>query len=182
MQGVLRMEKIFVCACGLTCSDCLFYKKEIYETADKLKQLIKAARIDTFLSIMSNQEVNASVADHLSEDKESFNSYFKMFKKLPEFLEVLDGLIEIQCRTTCREANGCSMCGTTKECAVIKCVKEKQLEGCWDCEENETCPKLIFQKMSYGKTISENLSIMKEKGYSAVPSRGNDYYEWQRNI
>lgn len=74
------------------------------------------------------------------------------------------------------------MCGTTKECAAIKCVKEKKLDGCWECREKDNCEKLLFQKMSYGKTIDENFRIINEQGIEAVPSRGDDYYEWQRRM
>lgn len=79
---------------------------------------------------MSKSEVNSAVAKHLNEDKDKFNSNFKSFEKMDVFLEVLNGLINIRCKTTCRESGGCSMCGTTKECSSIKCLKEKQLNGC----------------------------------------------------
>jgi hypothetical protein len=101
---------------------------------------------------------------------------------MPEFIEVLDSLIHIECKKTCREAGGCSMCGTTKECSAIKCVKEKKLNGCWECNDKENCGKLSFQRRSYGKTIDENFRIINEKGIDAVPSRGDDYYEWQRRM
>jgi hypothetical protein len=176
------MKKKYICACGLNCSDCLFYKKEIYETAGKLRELIKESQIDTFLSIMSKAEVNSSVARHLNESPERFYENFKMFNKLPDFLEVLDGIIGIQCKTTCQESGGCSMCGATKECATIKCVKEKQLNGCWECSENEKCTELAFQRASYGRTVDENFRIINEQGIEAVPSRDGDYYEWQRRM
>ena len=176
------MEEKYVCACGLTCCDCMFYKSDIYDTARKLKGLINDSQINTFFSIMSKPEVNSSVADHLNEDNEKFKQYFQVFSKMSDFIEVLDGLINIQCKTTCQESGGCSMCGTTKECLTIKCVKEKRLDGCWECNENESCSKLTFQRRSYGKTIDENFKIINEKGINEVPSRGDDYYEWQRTI
>lgn len=180
-QGI-HMNTNDICACGLNCSDCMFAKKDIYETARKLKDLIDESKLNIFLSIMSRNEVNTSIAQHLNTDQEKFSSYFQMFQKMPDFLEVLDGLINIECKYTCQESGGCSMCGTTKECITIKCVKEKKLDGCWECPEHKNCSKLTFQRMSYGKTIDENLKIIAEQGKEAVPSRDGNYYEWQRKL
>lgn len=176
------MDKKYVCACGLICSDCMFYKKEIYEAARTLKQQIDKTNIDVFLSILSKEEVSTAMADHLGADTNDLYNNFKVFSKLQEFMEVLDGLINIQCEKTCQESGGCSMCGTTKKCHTIRCVEEKGLNGCWECSEHENCIKLSFQKRSYGKTIEENFKIINERGINALVSRGNDYYEWQRRI
>jgi len=176
------MEKKYLCPCGLICSDCMFYTKEIYETASKLRRQIDETRIDVFLSILGKEEVSAVMADHLCTDKNELNAHFKAFGKLQDFMEVLDSLINIRCEKTCRESSGCSMCGTTKKCVTIRCVEEKGLNGCWECRERENCDKLSFQRMSYGKTIEENFKIINEKGVEAVVSRGDDYYEWQRKI
>jgi hypothetical protein len=176
------MEKKYMCACGLICCDCMFYKEEIYEAAINLKNVINQTKVNVFLSILSKEELNTTLATHLGVDKQEFYSNFKPFARFPEFMEVLDSLINIQCKQTCPESGGCSMCGTTKACVVIKCVKEKRLNGCWECNERENCDKLLFVKMSYGKTIDENFRIINEKGIEAVPSRGDDYYEWQRRM
>lgn len=176
------MDRRYVCACGLTCCDCLFYRTNIYEAAKDLKRILDETKVGAFLSILSKEEVNAAVADHLDTNRTAFYANFRSFQKLPEFLEVLNSLIDLQCTKTCPETGGCSMCGTTKSCVTIQCVQEKKLNGCWECEGNEVCEKLAFQRMSYGKTIKENFKIIREKGIEAVPSRGDDYYEWQRRL
>lgn len=176
------MKSKNVCPCGLNCNDCLFYKKEVYETAQKLRELIKTSQLDIFLTILSEKESYNAMARHLGEEEREFKENFDRFKKMPEFLSVLEGIINIQCKQTCQEAGGCSMCGKTKECEAIKCVKEKNYKGCWECLENSNCNKLSFQKVCYGKTIEGNFKIIEEDGIDSVPSRGNDYYEWQRRI
>jgi hypothetical protein len=178
----VNMDKKYVCACGLICSDCLFYKSEIYDTAKKLKELIKDSQLDVFLKILSKNEVQRSMAAHLGADENKFGEYFEPFKNLPDFFNVLDGIINIQCKKTCQESGGCSMGGDTKYCEAVKCVKQKGYNGCWECPDNEKCDKLTFQKRSYGKTIEENFNMIKEKGVESVQSRGNKYYEWQRRI
>lgn len=176
------MEEKYVCPCGLTCCDCMFYKTEIFDSARKLSQLIDESQINIFLSLMSKNEVNSAVAYHLNEDKDKFNRNFKPFENMDIFLEVLNGLANIQCKTTCRESGGCSMCGTTKECSAIKCLKDKKLNGCWECPDNTNCSNLIFLRKSYGETIDDNYKIINEKGIQALHSRGNNYYEWQKRM
>jgi hypothetical protein len=176
------MDKKYVSACGLTCCDCMFYKHEIYEAANNLKNIITETKINVFLSILSKEEFNAVMTNHLGVDKNDLYKYFQMFSKFQDFIEVLDGLIKIQCKNTCQETGGCSMCGTTKKCVTIKCVKDKGLNGCWECNETNSCKKLVFQKMSYGKTIDENFNIIKKDGIEFVPSRKDNYYEWQKRM
>ena len=101
---------------------------------------------------------------------------------MPDFLDVLDGLIALQCKKTCQEAGGCSMGGVTHECETLECIKSKGYNGCWDCAECENCEKLNFLKRGYGETIEGNLKIIKEEGMEAVKLRGNKYYAWKRKI
>jgi hypothetical protein len=176
------MDEKYVCPCGLTCCDCLFYKSEIYEAAIKLKKLIKDSQLDIFLTILSKHEVHKIMAKHLGEEDTKFGQIFETFNKLPDFFNILESIIKIQCKKTCRESGGCSIGGITHECEAVKCIKLKGYKGCWECSDYKSCNKLIFQKTSYGETIEGNLKLMKEKGIESVKSRGNQYYEWQRKL
>lgn len=176
------MEKKYICPCGLICSDCLFFREEIYENAVKLRNSIKNFQLDIFIeSIVKNDNFNM-IADHLNAEREKFKKNFKPFNKFADFMTVLDGLIGLQCQTTCRETGGCNIGGRKHTCDAVKCVHENGYEGCWECPENEDCEKLNFVKNAYGETISENYKIMKEKGARGINSRGNKYYAWQRKI
>jgi hypothetical protein len=176
------MENKYVCACGLTCCDCLFYKKEFFEAAKTMKSLIDEYRFDVFYSMLCKSEVSGQIAAHLKQDKTEYQAMFCVFEHMPDFVKVLDGIIAIQCKQTCREKNGCSIGGVTHGCEAIECVTNKGLEGCWKCAEYRTCDKLYFQKNSYGKTVTENLSQLESEGISGLRPRGNQYYEWQRRI
>jgi biotin operon repressor len=182
--GGINMEKNLVCPCGLTCCDCLFYKKEIYETAYKLKELITGHELNKFLIGNSSEASWEHLAEHmdLSNNQiwDRIGSHFDVFKHMPEFMDVLDGIIELQCKTTCQESGGCSIGGNTHECKALKCIKSKGYEGCWQCNDFESCDKLKFLKHGYGYVIEDNLRTIKEKGIDAVKSRGNKYYAWQR--
>lgn len=178
------MDRKLVCPCGLTCCDCLFYKKEIYETASKLKELIKEYEFDKFLSMCSNNKNWEAIGKHLGigENKiwDEIGKHFDAFRYIAEFMSVLDNIIKLQCKTTCQETGGCSTGGVTHECQALKCIKSKGYAGCWQCSEFETCDKLKFLKINYGYVIEENLKTVKERGFEAVESRGNKYYAWQR--
>ena len=178
------MDKKLVCPCGLTCCDCLFYKSEIYETAQKLKELIKISDLDVFLGTCSKKKNWQAIAQQmrLNEDKawNGVGKYFDVFKDMAMFMNILDGIIKLQCKTTCQEADGCSIGGSTHECNALRCVKSKTYDGCWQCDEFVNCNKLSFVKKNYGYIIEENLRIAREKGVKAVKSRGNTYYAWQR--
>lgn len=142
--------------------------------------LLKDSQLDIFLKLISENKGWKTIAKHLNEDDAEIGKYFEPFKKLPDFLYVLDGLIELQCKETCRESGGCSIGGVTHECEAVKCVKSKGYDGCWNCVEFKNCAKLNFVKRSYGDTVEGNLNTIKEQGIDAVKSRGNKYYAWQR--
>lgn len=174
------MDPKFVCPCGLTCCDCLFYEPQIYEAARKLKEVIKGTQLDIFLGLIVKNESWIAMAKHVGADGKELERYFEPFKKMPDFLTVLDGIINLQCKETCQEAGGCSIGGVTHACAALKCIRAKRYDGCWDCAEVKDCEKLNFLKKSYGDTIEENMRIIKERGIGAVQSRGNRYDAWQK--
>jgi hypothetical protein len=178
------MDGNLVCPCGLTCCDCLFYKSEIYEAAQRLKEVIKKYDFDKFLILLSKTKAGEAIGEHLllSEEqaRDKMGKYFESFKQTPEFMNSLESIIHLQCKTTCKEAGGCSMGGKTHECDALKCIKMKGFDGCWQCAEYKNCARLDFLKKNYGEVIEDNLRTIHEKGINAVKSRGNTYYVWQR--
>jgi len=176
------MDKKYICPCGLICTDCLFYKPEIYDNAKKLRNGIKNSQLDIFLKSITESKSWKIIADHFSEERINFGKYFEAFNNFQDFMNALEGFDKLQCKSTCRETGGCSMGGTLHKCEAVKCVKSKGYEGCWDCPENEDCHKLNFVKKVYGETIKENFKIMKEQGCHAIKSQGNKYYAWQRKM
>jgi hypothetical protein len=158
----------------------LFYKEEIYQTARKLKEVIRISQLDKFLNLIIRNKGWNGIASHLGQDSSAIEKHFRSFDKLPAFMEVLEGIINLQCKTTCQESGGCSIGGVTHKCEALKCINEKGLEGCWQCGEFKNCEKLSFLRKNYGETIDGNLKIIKNEGVGAVKSRGNEYYAWQR--
>jgi hypothetical protein len=174
------MDKKMVCACGLACCDCLFHTSELYETAEKLKGLIEKSQFDVFIKLMSGNKDRTGIKKFLSLDDQQVSAYSELFDKLPQLLVGLDAVIKLQCKTTCRESGGCAVGGVTHECVVLKCLRVRKFQGCWECGDTGNCDKLAFLKKNYGETIEGNLKIIKNEGFEVLKPRGNKYYSWQR--
>lgn len=174
------MDKKFICPCGLVCTDCLFYKPEIYESAQKLRNTITDSQLDVFLTSISETDSWKSIANHLNGEQSDFKKYFEVFRNFQDFMNILEGLTKLQCKSTCRETGGCSMGGKLHKCEAVKCIQSKGYEGCWECQDYNQCKKLNFVKKVYGDTINETFSIMRADGSQALKAYGNNYYKWQQ--
>lgn len=178
------MERKYICPCGLTCCDCMYYKAEMYDAAKVLRDIIIDNQYDKFLFGNSNQRFTELVNKHFEMNEEQYwdklGKNLDTYKKMPEFMDVLNSIVELQCHSTCYENGGCSMAGNTKECSALKCIQSKGFEGCWECNHFKDCEHLEFLKIGYGDVINENLVIIREHGLDAIQSRGNKYYVWQR--
>jgi len=168
------MESKYIAPCGMVCCDCLMYKTEIYESAKTFKKAIEKYEFDKFLEYFSKTNL----------------SFFQDFKKMPEFMTILEKIISMQCENVCSEAKGCSiphvdeiMGDIIKEshkCNVLLCIESKGYEGCWDCGELEICEKKKYFSSTYGNVPVENCILVRDLGKDAVKPRGNNYYIWQQ--
>ncbi len=174
------MDETYVCPCGLVCLDCLFARHEVYETARRLRSLLAESQLDVFLGALNRNETMRAMAEHLRTDERELEKRFAVFARLPELLDLLEGLGRLECRRTCQEAGGCSVGGTTRACSALGCLRQKGYQGCWECGDWARCAPLEFLRRSYGETLADNLRIAREQGVAAVPARGNRYYAWQR--
>ncbi len=149
----------------------MFYKAEIYDAAKLLRDIIKESRLDQFLQGNSNHRAAEVLNKHFEMAEEQFweklGKNLDTYKKMPEFMDVLNSMVELQCHSTCYESGGCSMAGNTKECGALRCINLKGYEGCWECIEYENCEHLEFLRNAYGFVINENLSIIRDKGFDS---------------
>lgn len=168
------MDSKYIAPCGMICCDCSFYKSDIYETAKAFKQAIIKHDFDQFLTHFSRTNL----------------SFFHDFKNMPEFIAMLDKIVSMQCEKVCSEAGGCSipqvdeiMGGIVKEshkCDVLICIESKGYQGCWECDELETCEKKKSFTFTYGDSPVETCKTVRDFGKEAVEPRGNKYYVWQQ--
>jgi hypothetical protein len=126
--------------CGLYCGDCFSYKGEI---ADLARDLRKKLREEKF--------------NRLSQEWAKVG-FFKELKNYRECYEVLDALVKFRCKKTCRGGGGPPFC------EVRKCCQAKGIQGCWECDEFETCDKLDFLKPIHKDAHLKNLRKIMKKG------------------
>ena len=129
-------EKDLIAYCGLYCGDCFGYKGKIADLARDLRKELRQAKFDR-------------AAEGIP---------FKEFKHYKECYEVLGAMVRLRCKNACRGGGG------NPFCKIRKCCQKKGIEGCWECEEFETCKKLDFLKLIHGDAHIKNLRKIKKQG------------------
>ena len=122
--------------CGLYCGDCFSYKGIIPDLARDLRKELRQAKFD-------------KVAEGIP---------FKEFQHYRECYEVLGAMVRLRCKNACRDGGG------NPFCPIRKCCQEKGFEGCWLCDDFETCKKLDSLKPVHGDALMKNLAKIKKSG------------------
>jgi len=133
-------EKNLIGYCGLYCGDCFSYQGRIADLARDLRKELRQARFNRYASSLANV------------------SFFAALKDYPQCYEVLGTMVKFRCKNTCRGGSG------PPNCKMRQCCQKNSLEGCWECEEFETCQKLDFLRASHGDAHLKNLRILNKKG------------------
>lgn len=126
--------------CGLYCEDCPNRKGVIADLARDLRKELRRYRFDKTAELLSS------------------HSFFKSFSKYSDCYEVLGAMVKLRCNRSCRNGGG------NPSCKIRSCVKKKQIAGCWECIEFESCEKLKFLEVNHGIAHLKNLRIIKKKG------------------
>jgi hypothetical protein len=127
-----------VAYCGLYCGDCFNYKGEIADLARDLRKKLRETDFDTA--------------------SQGLSKYFKEFKDYPRCYAVLGAMLRLRCKRACRGG------GDNPACKPRICCRKKNIAGCWECSEFETCGKLDFLKPIHGEAYLQNLRKLKEAG------------------
>lgn len=98
--------------------------------------------------------------------KENFGKAFADYDKC---YEVLGGMVRFRCHKGCREGGG------NPFCKIRKCVQRKKIDGCWECQDMETCSKLDFLTGVHDDAHLKNLRIIMKKGKEAF-TNGKRYW------
>ena len=67
-------------------------------------------------------------------------------------------MVRLRCQKACKGDGG------NPFCKIRKCCQKKECEGCWECEEFETCEKLDFLNSIHGDAHIKNLKKIKKQG------------------
>jgi hypothetical protein len=132
-------EGNLVSYCGLYCGDCHGYTGSIADLARDLRKELRKNNFD---------EVAKAIP-------------FKEFEYYQECYECLGALLKLRC-TGCREGD------RSKFCNIANCARKKEYEGCWECEEFETCKEFNFLKPIHKDANLKNLRKIKKYGINSI--------------
>jgi len=122
--------------CGLYCGDCFGYKGKVADLARDLRKELRQAKFEEAVKGIP----------------------FKEFQHYNECYEVLGAMVRLRCKSACRGGGG------NPFCKIRKCCQTKDVEGCWECGDFETCGKLDFLKVNHGDAHIKNLRKIKKQG------------------
>jgi hypothetical protein len=131
-------NKDLIAYCGLYCGDCFNYKGEIADLSRDLRKKLREAKFD--------------------KASQGLSKYFKDFQNYEQCYQVLGTMVKLRCRRACRNGGG------NPSCRARTCCQKKNIAGCWDCNEFETCNKLDFLKPIHGDVNIKNLRKLKKDG------------------
>ncbi len=132
-------EKL-IAYCGLYCNDCIGYRQKAANLARDLRKELRETRFE-------------KTAESLAKIP-----FFAKYKNYEQCYEVLGELVKMRCKKACKGDGGPPFC------KIRKCCQKKGIEGCWECDEFETCKKLDFLKPNHGDGHLKNLRNISKKG------------------
>ncbi len=133
-----KNDKNLIAYCGLYCGDCFNYKGEIADLARDLRKKLRESKFECA--------------------SEGLSKYFKDFKDYETCYRVLGSMVRLRCKKAC--ING----GGNPNCKIRKCCQKKEIRGCFECEEFQTCKKFDFLKPIHKDANLKNLKKIKKNG------------------
>jgi hypothetical protein len=135
-----NLDENLIAYCGLYCKDCHGNTGKIPDLARDLRKELRKNNYDKFAAFISTY------------------SFGKDFKEYKTCYTVLGAMVKFRCKKGCKNGGGSPFCN------IRKCAEKKNLDGCWECKEFETCKKLDFLIPVHGNAHIKNLKNIKKKG------------------
>lgn len=131
--------------CGLYCADCPAYTQSIANLAADLHKELNRNKLEKVAPLLAKVP------------------QFSAFKHYQKFDELLANMMKMKCVKPCRAGGG------SPDCKIRKCVKDKALDGCWQCADFLKCKtlKLLEKYGDVDKTYLKNLRKIKKIGPAA---------------
>ena len=156
-----RQESELTAYCGLYCGDCIRYRSKAADLARDLLSELQDTEFNRYAEIKSG---SAKQSDAV-----------KQFEHYRECCEALEAITALQCNKPCRVGGGCP----TFSCEILKCCRSRGFEGCWQCDEFESCGKFETLKSIHGDSPQENLKKIKDLGLDRWAKHRCKPYVWQ---
>ncbi|MCG7854598.1 MAG: DUF3795 domain-containing protein [Methanoregulaceae archaeon] len=133
-------DDAMVAYCGLCCLDCHGHTGRIPDLARDLRKELRRVHYEKFAEALSAYP---------------FGSQFTKYR---DCYEVLGLMMKFRCAKGCREGGGPPFC------RIRICCREKELRGCWECDEFPECEKLDFLNAVHRDAHRKNIARIREKG------------------
>ncbi|MBU1741003.1 MAG: DUF3795 domain-containing protein [Proteobacteria bacterium] len=146
-------NRALIAFCGLYCGDCLRLGSRAAELAAKLRAELEKSRFAEYVQVKSE--------------------FAPEFQDYPDFLKVLQAVIDLDCPSGCRKG-GCP----GLDCAIRACCLDKQLDGCWECDGLDQCDRFDFLTPWHGDVVRHNLRPIRALGPEAWLERRPLFYVW----
>ncbi|MCE5264786.1 MAG: DUF3795 domain-containing protein [Deltaproteobacteria bacterium] len=146
-----RTNRNLTACCGLYCADCIPSDEELFHLVQALEQKLADIRFDLYSEYKTPQ--------------------IPEFKGYPAFLSVLRRIGKLHC-PTCRQGGG------NPQCTIRACVREKGLNGCWECGQRPGCG-LLDRLRKVHRNLDHHLDLIAEMGPEAWFERRKGHYRWQ---
>lgn len=140
--------------CGLYCGDCIRYKCRASDLAVELLNEIEKCHFAKYANVK--------------------RTHVKEFENFESFIALLKAISEIKCETPC----GAGGDGCAGSCEIIICVRNKKINGCWECNNFEKCGNFDFLKPFHGDGNIRNLMKIQKYGISDWTEYREKCYPW----
>ncbi len=131
-----------VAYCGLYCGDCIIRTGRLAPLA---RELLGQMRRTEF----------GKLAEGLPE---IMPNPFAALKDSESCMSVLDSMIHLDCNRLCKDGGG------SPECRIRACCQRKGFEGCWFCDEFESCEILSWVDPVNKDAHRKNIRIIQQHG------------------
>jgi hypothetical protein len=153
MRGEMK-EKDLTAYCGLYCGDCVRYQSRSSDLAKQLLNELGGQKFSEYAKLKSTHK----------KELENYDVMVSELKVISEF----------KCELLCQlGGDGCE-----GPCEIIKCVKDKDFDGCWQCDSFEKCEKIDFLKPFHENAPVNNLRKIKELGIDYWSKHREKCYPW----
>ncbi len=139
----MAKKQDLIAYCGLYCGDCVGYTQTVPDLARDLRKELRHYRFDKMANMLAQVP------------------FFKKFKNYDKCYQLLGTMMKLRCKKTCRGNGG------PPECKIRNCVRKKKLDGCWQCDDFETCEKLKILEPHHGPAHIKNLRKIRKQGPDA---------------
>jgi hypothetical protein len=134
-------DKKLIAYCGLYCGNCILRIGNVADLAGELLEKFHEIKFEKWAKGLAS----------VSEEVKAFENYESCY-------EVLEAWDAMRCEKLCREGGGSSAC------KIRICCREKNIEGCWECEKFEDCDTLAQLKLVNGEVNINNIKKIRTEG------------------